>query len=158
MNFLNDIKCVGRVEAFIEYASGKKIDISFDNTVLTLGKVALAKTLANDVGTYGNYFVNRMVFGNGGTYSGEPRLVSPSRAGLFGVTVANKPVVATVNPDNQTQAIFTSTLAYSDANGYSLNEMALVLNNGDFYSMVTFPDLSKTSSMQIIFNWNINLV
>lgn len=158
MNLLSDNKSIGRVEAFLEYKNGKKIKLAFDNTVLNLGKIALAKTLVNDTGTYTNYFVNRMIFGDQGTTGGEPKIVSSNRTGLFGPTISNKPVVATTNPDNPAQAIFTSTLTYDDAVGYSLSEMALVLNNGDLYSMVTFPDLSKTVNMQIVFNWYVSMV
>lgn len=158
MNFMSTSKPVGRVEAIIEYSNGKKTTISVDNTVLNLGKLALAKTLANDTGAYTNFYVNRMIFGDSGTSSGEPKIVSANRTALFGATVANKPVIAAINPDNTAQAIFTATLTYSDAVGYALSEMALVLNNNDLFSMVTFPDLTKTVNMQIVFNWYVSMV
>lgn len=158
MNFASENKAVGRVEAIIEFSNGKKSVLMVDNTVLNLGKIALAKTLANDTGAYTNFYINRMIFGDQGTSSGEPKIVSANRTGLFGSTIANKPVVAAINPDNTAQAIFTATLAYSDAVGYALSEMALVMNNNELFSMVTFPDLTKTVNMQIVFNWYVSMV
>jgi hypothetical protein len=59
---------------------------------------------------------------------------------------------------NKTQVTFTSVLGFDDANGYDLSEMALVLNNDILYSMATFAPLSKTSDIQIIWNWRVNLL
>jgi hypothetical protein len=53
---------------------------------------------------------------------------------------------------------FTSVIAFDDANGHNLNEMALRMYNGDLYSMATFPDLGKTSNMQITCNWRITML
>jgi hypothetical protein len=39
-----------------------------------------------------------------------------------------------------------------------LNEMALQMANGDLYSMVSFPDLTKTSEMSIIWNWTLSFI
>ena len=49
-------------------------------------------------------------------------------------------------------------LGFDDANGYGLSEMALVLNNDVLYSMATFPTLSKTSDIQIVWNWRVNFI
>jgi len=54
--------------------------------------------------------------------------------------------------------VFTSVLDYDEANGFQINEMALQMNNGDLYSMSTFADLNKTSSMQITWNWKLSFV
>ncbi len=159
MNASSDVKAVGTVEATIEYSNGKKIKIASPNTVLILGRTAIVNTLINNTGEYPNLFINRMVFGDGGVDgTGTPKLVTTNRTGLFGTVRATKPVVSTANPDNTTQAIFTSVLTYEDANGYALSEMALVLNNSDYYSMVTFPAITKNSSMQITWNWSVSMV
>ena len=50
------------------------------------------------------------------------------------------------------------TVTYTDANGSTLNEMALVMNDGSLYSMATFGDIVKTNTMQITFNWRINYI
>jgi len=154
----SNLKCIGSIKATVEHKDGRIEVFERKNTVLYLGRVAIAKMLVNFNGDGSGYFVNRWIFGNGGTDSGKTKLVNPDMNALFGATVATKPVISTIDQPNSSQAIFTSVLAYADANGYAINEMALVLNNGDLYSMVTFPDLNKTENIQITFNWYVNLI
>jgi hypothetical protein len=99
-----------------------------------------------------------MLFGDGGTADGSTKFVATSRNGLFGITQASKPVVASVDPNIPSQVIFTSVIAFSEANGAVLNEMALQMASGNLYSMVTFPDLTKTAQMQITWNWRLTFV
>ena len=99
-----------------------------------------------------------MVFGDGGTQAGAKKYVDTSRNGLFGTTRASKPVMSSVDSEIPTQAMFTSVLKFDEANGYALNEMGLQMANDDYYSMVTFPDLNKTSEIQITFNWRLSFV
>lgn len=154
----SQVKAYGHVQAIIEYKSGEKKVIEFPNTILRKGRNALASALANDVGDSFNFYISRMLFGDGGTAGGATKFVDTARNGLFGITRANKPVISQVDPDIPSQVIFTSVVAYSEANGYTLNEMALQMNTGDLYSMVTFPDLTKTEQMQITFNWRLSFV
>lgn len=155
----DNIKAKGFVDAIIDYKDGKQIKLAFPNVVLRNGREALVKTLTNTVGSdYTSLYVTRMIFGDGGTLGGQVRIVDASQTGLFGITRASKSVISQVNPNNSTQAIFTSVLTYDDANGYTLNEMALVMNNANLYSMVTFADLTKTSNMQITWNWSVSLI
>jgi hypothetical protein len=158
MEIVRNLKPYGHVQAIIDYECGKKEIIEFPNTILAKGREALAASLANQyVGTY-DYYINRMLFGDGGTSNGSTKYVASSRNGLFGITQASKPVIATVDANIPSQVIFTSVVSKSEANGAVLNEMALQMANGDFYSMVTFPDLSKTSQMQITWNWRLSFV
>lgn len=159
MNLTECIKPVGEIEAIIEYDDGRPTEsFSFKNTILKNGRIALAKSLANDVsGTY-DFYINRMLFGSNGTSGNVPRHVDEARNGLFGLTVLSKPVLATIDPNLTTQVIFTSVIAFTEANGVALNEMALQMSNGQLYSMRTFPDLTKTNHMQITWNWSLNFV
>lgn len=152
------IKPCGFIQAVIEYDCGKKETIEFHNTVLTYGRIALAKCLTYEIGDTFNFYINRMLFGDGGTVGGTTKVVSSDRNGLFGVTQASKPVIANTDPNIPTQAIFTSVITNAEANGAVLNEMALQMATGDFYSMATFPDLTKTSQMQITFSWRLSFV
>jgi hypothetical protein len=157
------LKPKGAIEGIIKYKTGeeKKFlvkQIAFPNTVLRTGREALAASLANEIGDQFDFYVSRMLFGDGGTSSGVPKSVSTARNGLFGITRATKPVIATIDPNLRTQVVFTSVLDYEEANGYTLNEMALQMNTGDLYSMSTFADLNKTSAMQITWNWRISFV
>lgn len=152
------IKTKGDVEGFILYKDGRKEKIEFHNTVLRKGREALASSLANNIGDTYDFYISRMLFGDGGTSSGIPKFVNTERNGLFGFTRAVKPVIATIDPNLQSQVILTSILDYDEAVGFTLNEMALQMNNGDLYSMSTFADLNKTSLMQITWNWKISFI
>jgi len=154
----SEIKPQGCVEAIIEYQNGDKKIIQFKNAVLNKGREALAASLANEVDAVFSYYVNRMVFGDGGTSGGVTKFVNTNRNGLFGTTQASKPVISAVDPNIPSQVVFTSVISYSEANGSVLNEMALQMASGDFYSMVTFPDLNKTPQMQLTFNWRLSFV
>lgn len=158
IEIIDGLKPCGFVQAIIEYESGERKIVEFQNTVLTKGREALASCLARDIGEGFNFYVNRMLFGDGGTADGSTKFVSTARNGLFGITQASKPVVASVDPNIPSQVIFTSVIAFSEANGAVLNEMALQMANGNLYSMVTFPDLTKTAQMQITWNWRLTFV
>jgi hypothetical protein len=158
MEFTESIKCKGDVKATIEYTSGKVEVIEFSNTILVNGRSALASCLTNKTGDQFGFYINRMLFGDGGTAGGAVKRVSADRNGLFGVTRASKPVIATIDPNISTQATFVSVLTTSDANGYALNEMALQMSTGDLYSMATFPDLNKLSNMSITWLWRLNFI
>ena len=152
------VKVSGHVFAKIEYADGREERIDFPNTILKKGRNAITSSLTNTIGNEFNFFISRMLFGDGGTSGGATKFVNTNRNGLYGITRANKAVIAQVNPEISSQAIFTSVITYAEANGQVLNEMALQMNNGDLYSMVTFPDLNKTEQMQITWSWRINVV
>lgn len=153
-----DVKCYGHVYATIEHKSGKIEEINFKNTILKTGRQALAASLANNVTNPYDFYISRMIFGDGGYTTGQTKYVDTIRNGLFGITRASKSVIATIDANLETQVTFTSVLTYADANGYTINEMALQMNNGNLYSMVTFPDLSKTDNIQIVWNWRLSFV
>lgn len=155
---ISTIKPIGFVERIVEYKDGSREVVKCDNSVLDKGREALAATLANLVGDTNEFFVARMIFGDGGTTAGAKKFVNTSRNGLFGVTRLTKPVTALIDDLNPTQAIFTAVITFDEVNSTTLNEMALQMQNNDLYSMITFPDLNKTSEMQITFNWRLNFV
>jgi hypothetical protein len=153
------VRVVGTVDAVIEYADGRPTEtVHFGNALLRRGREALAKTIANEFTGDFEFYVNRMLFGDGGTTAGVPKYVNIERNGLFGTTRAAKPVIATVDPNNPNQVTFTSVVTYTEANGFTLNEMALQMANGDLYSMATFPGIGKTSIMQVTWLWRVAFV
>lgn len=158
-DLMNRIKTRGDVQMIISHACGKRDIIEFPNTVLNNGREALAASLGNKfTGNY-NFYINRMIFGTGGTTGGNVKFVDAGRNGLFcGSPVASKPVISAIDPNVNSQVILTSVLATSDAVGETLNEMALQMATGDLYSMVTFPDLTKTDQMSIIWNWTLSFI
>lgn len=154
-----ETKSIGKVEAIIKDRDSKIQEIiKFDNNLLRNGREALASSLANQIGNSYDFFISRMIFGDGGTTDGVPKFVNTERTNLYGMTKASKAVVSTIDPNLKNQVIFTSILDYDDANGVALNEMALVMNNGKLYSMATFGDLNKTSSIQITWSWRISFI
>ena len=153
-----NIKTRGDVVCKIFYRSGDIKELNFRNTILRKGKEAIAKTLANEVDDPFSFFVDKMLFGTNGTVSEVPRFVDDSRNGLFGPALLSKSVISSIDPNSPNIAIFTSVITFDEGVGNSLNEMALQLDNGDLYSMVTFPDLGKTADMQIVWNWHLTIL
>lgn len=151
----DSIQPKGTVEIIIEHENGKVETIKIKNAVLKKGREAIANSLAGNFGSSYQYNITQMLFGDGGTSGGVPKFVNVNRNGLFGITRASKGVIASIDPNIDSNVIFTAVLTKNDANGFALNEMALQMANGDVYSMATFPDLNKTSSMQITWNWRI---
>lgn len=158
MNEFVELK--GYVTGKIEYACGKIETIEFPNAILNTGRQAVAASLGRKIGDAFNFYINRMEFGDGGTTDGTTtKYVSAERNGFFGTTRASMPVIATIDQSVPSQVIFTSVLPFiSDANGYSLNEMSLKMATGNLYSMVTFPDLTKTQQMQITWSWRLSFI
>jgi hypothetical protein len=154
---LEQIETKGDLEIIIE-CNGHCEVINIQNTVLRLGRCALARVLGNNLNEYFDFYVNHMLFGDGGTVGGVKRYVDASRQGLFGVTRIRKPVIATIDSNVPTQVIFTSVISYEEGLGMTINEMALQMANGELYSMVTFPDLTITENMAITFNWRQSFV
>lgn len=154
----NKIIAKGDVERIIKWKDGRRDHYSFHNTVLKGGRVALVKSLTNNIGSSYEFYITRMLFGDGGTQGGVKKFVDASRNGLFGVTRVSKPVISSIDPSVTSQAIFTSIIKFDEAVGVTLNEMALQMKNGDLYSLTTFPDLTKTEEMQITWNWRIQMV
>lgn len=152
------VQSKGDVEMILEWVDGKTLTLEYNNTVLLVGRRALAKCLANRIEGSFNFYISRMIFGDGGTHNGVKKFVNAGREGLFGITRVSKPVLANINNSIPSQAIFTSVMKYEEGVGVAFNEMALQMANGDLYSMLTFPDLNKTADMQITFNWKINFI
>lgn len=149
----------GQIEAIFDYEDGKQIIHRFDNTVLNAGRSALAKSLANDYGNIYQFYVDNMLFGDGGTSgTGVPYSVNAERTGLFGTTIERKGIISNVDANIPTQAVFTSVLKFDEANGNAINEIALEMNNDELYSLATFAGFNKTSSMQVTFNWRLSFI
>ena len=148
----------GFVDVCIENINGNKKEYTIKNTILKKGKEALAMSLANEVGDRYSFYISKMIFGNGGTLNDQPRIVEQSRNSLFGTKVVDRPIIASIDPSVTSQVVFTTVIPFDTGNGSVLNEMALEMNNGDLYSMVTFSDLTKTDQIQITWNWRINFL
>lgn len=153
-----EVQPQGVVEICIEYKDGKQEEKIVKNTVLLTGRIALANSLANQIGDSYEFYITRMIFGDAGTTGGVKKVVNVGRNGLFGVTQISKPALANSDTSVAAQAIFTSVILFSEGVGLTLNEMALQMANGDLFSMTTFPDLNKTADMQITFNWYLSFV
>lgn len=149
--------CKGDIHLTIESKDSFEV-IEFKNTILKTGREALAMALANRTGDDFDFFINRMLFGDGGTTGGVPKSIPADRNGLFGTTRASKPVVANIDPNNSTQVVFTSVLSYEEGNNFTLNEMALQMHSGDLYSMATFPGITKTPQIQVTFKWRLSFI
>lgn len=151
---MNDnVKTIGNVHVEVYYLDGRREDIRFKNTVLRNGKIALAKQLAHEENDPYDFYIDKMLFGTNGT-NGEntPKYVEDVRTGLFGSTLLSKNVISSIDSEAPNSVILTAVVTFEEGNGETLNEMALRMANGDIYSMATFPIISKTSNMQLVFN------
>ena len=151
-----DSKMRGFAKINIEYKDGAKELLEVNNTILQLGKQALTKCLTNDVNDPYDFYIESMVFGTNGAVGGTAKYVDESRTGLFGTTLLTKSVISSIDTAAPSTAIFTSVVTFDEGNGSALNEMALKMKNGELYSMLTFPDVNKTSSIQLTINWYIS--
>lgn len=149
---------LGDIEIIQDWKDGSRNSFDIENTILLTGRRALCNSLANNLGDSYQFYITRMLFGDGGTQDGVKKYVNAGRNGLFGVTRLSKPVIATVDPSIPTQVILTSVITFDEIIGVTLNEMALQMATGDLYSMTTFADLNKTEDMQITFNWRLNFI
>jgi len=161
-----DMKLRGDVSIIIEEMNKENKVIEFENTILRTGREALALSLANRIGSDFDFFISRMLFGDGGTVGGVPKIVQTERTALFGTVRVTKPIISNIDQNNGSQVIFTSVVSYDEGNGFTLNEMALQMHGSvppegldpSLYSMATFPGISKTSLMQLTFNWRISFI
>ena len=155
----NEQKVNGFVDVCIEDKRKNIVLYTINNTILKSGKSALAMSLANELsGQYYPFYINKIVFGDGGMIDGKLKTVNSERSSLFGSEVISKPIISSIDPNIPTQATFTSVLTFDDAIGQTINEMALEMANESLYSMVAFPDLMKTKDIQITWNWRINFI
>lgn len=155
---LDILQSRGDVDIILDWKDGTRELIDTKNTILLTGRQAMAKSLANIIGDGYQFYITRMIFGDDGTEDGVKKYVNANRNGLFGVTRVSKPIISNLDSTVPAQVIFTSVIRFDEAVGVTLNEMALQMASGDLYSMTTFPDLNKTSDMQITFNWRLNFI
>lgn len=154
------IKCNGNIEIIIKNLETNTLEIKNQkNTVLTVGKAALASCLANSFSGNFNFYITNLLLGtNGVDGGGNPLVVSADRTGLFGATLISLPTFASISGNADQIVTFTSTLSSSQANGNSISELALQMANGDLYSLSTTGAISKDSSKQIIINWTLSFI
>ena len=155
---LEPVRSQGDVDIIIDWKDGSQKRFDVKNTILLTGRRSQALALANAIGDSYQFYITKMIFGDGGTVNGVKKYVNANRNGLFGVTQVSKPVIANMDNSIPSQVIFTSVLRFDEAIGVTLSEMALQMATGDLYSMTTFPDLNKTSDIQITYNWRINYI
>ncbi len=153
-----EISSHGKIYLTIKNKDGTSAQMAVKNKVLLSGRRALAKTLANDYDGNFSFYIARVLFGNNGTIGGSPRLVDDVRTGLFGAVTLAKPVIASIDPDYQNQVTFTTTVNFNELIGSVINEMALEMANGDLFSMATFGDVTKSSTMELVWNWRLTWV
>lgn len=151
-------KLVGEIEVRVEKRGKGLVDVvHFKNTVLTAGKVAVAKSLAGDIGTAYDFYICKMLFGtNGIDGGGSPKVVDPDRTSLFGPVLLTKNVSAVVDPNVRGRVIFTSVLLYSDGNGSDLSEYGLQMYNGELYAMATRGVMHKDADTQLTYLWKVS--
>jgi len=128
-------------------------ELKFPNLILNSAKVYLTNSIVGNFKT--PVFISTMLFGDGGTEVGKEKDVDSLQQSLFGITRVKKEVIPQIDPEVPNQAIFSALVEEKDGNGHVLNEMGLQLNNGELFSLATFPDLFKDDQMEIAWSWYI---
>jgi len=154
---IDELKIKGSLEILID-DNGSFDRKIVENTVLVNGKNAVVKSLGYDIGGSFQFYVDRMLFGDGGEESDVPKRVDPTNTALFGNIRANVSANASFSPDVLNQVVFTSVLSKSHAVGHRLNEAALQLANGNLFSMLTFSGIPKSDTMTLTFNWTLTVI
>ena len=145
----------GYIEAKIKHKDTGLIEnLRFDNQVLNAGKELLINALLEP----SKARIVNILFGDGGTENGEPKEVSPTQDKLNGVVRMRKSVIAQIDPETPTQAIFTVVINEDEGNDFVLNEMGLELSDENLFSLSTFSNLNKTDQMEISWSWFVCLI
>ncbi len=154
--FQESINSKGFVEIVItDSKTGEILEIHKQNTVLLSGKTLMARSLAGEINDPFDFYVYSMEFGTGGLEGSTPKTVNSGLTSLYISSGIEVLVGRSWSNSYPTQAIFTGTLNTEIGNGLNINEAALKMANGDLFSMITFPSLSKTNSQQITLNWTV---
>lgn len=156
----NDIEIASHGNIFVTVINkdGTTAQLAVKNKVLLTGRSALASSLANQFDGMFNFYIARILFGSNGTVGGAPRYVDDGLDGLFGPVTLTKPVIASIDPTFPSLVTFTTTIQFSELIGQVINEMALEMATGDLFSMATFGDINKTSTMQLVWSWRISWI
>jgi hypothetical protein len=66
----DQIHPVGDIERIVEWRDGSRDVVDYHNTILLTGRRALTKSLANAIEDTYEFYITRMLFGDGGTQAG----------------------------------------------------------------------------------------
>ena len=152
----NKILTSGHIISKIRHLNGSVESFAFSNTILNSAKARMASFLIHE--NPKPMYITNMLFGDGAFEAGQNKEVNVAQTSLFGIVRANKEVVRQVDPEIPTQLIFSVTLEHEDANGFTLNEMALQMNDGELFSISTFQNLTKTDQMALDWIWIVNFI
>jgi Phage tail-collar fibre protein len=147
----------GYIQAKIKYKNSRIEILTFQNNVLDSGKSFLANCLLEK--HVSPLFIKSMLFADGGTVNGVPKEVITSSTTVSGTVRLKKDVIAQIDPELPTQAIFSAVIGFDEGNDFTLNEMALLLSDGEtIYSLSNFANLNKTDQMEIAWSWFVYFV
>jgi hypothetical protein len=153
------IRTKGEIEATITHLDGRIEKRAMKNTVLLLGRNALANSLAGQYGGSYQYNITHMLFGSQGTDGSDiPKYVDASRIALYDTSAGSRATSGAIDPLRPNEVIFSVALTWDDLGTTTgvINEMGLQMANGSLYSMATFPIVTKTTTMQITWSWRIS--
>ena len=120
----------GQIEISIQYKNGTTNNLLVKNTVLQLGREALAASLAHDFGTSYEYYIDTMLFGTGGVDGDAPKYIDATRIALYSQEL-EKPISALISPLRPHEAVFSSVLTFDDP-AIAISEMGLRMANINF--------------------------
>ena len=134
------------------------------NTVLRAGRRQLAAALGGNLLTDGfKANVKKMVWGKGGTdISGRKLAVPETATGLIGGqsnVLVETWCEGSMAPGDDPTVIFSGVIGkQTAANGYKVDQLGLVLDDGTYFAVATFGGLVKEAGFTFVLNWTIDLL
>lgn len=145
----SEIKITGRLVLEIR-KNGKTIKtIEGENTVVSLGRQAVAQLLGGDVTD------NSVTYFKAGTSTASTTVSMSDLGTPVNIDADQVKPIDSVTYPSQTSVRFNFTIGTSEANGNALSELGLFTDNDDMVARKVFPAIDKTSDIEIVGLWTI---
>lgn len=125
------------------------------NTITYSGLNALLALLAQASITPGDYAARKLVPGTNGTPPTPGDLAMGAAVGGSDQITLGAPNFSLNTPARE--LIVTGTLSTAQANGQTLREIGLVLQNGTVFARQVHPAFEKDGSMSVTYTWRISV-
>lgn len=123
------------------------------NTIVYDGRNALLYLLAQTVGVPGDWRITRLIPGTDATPPTVGDLAVGAPLGLSDQIVLTAPDYTISAASGE--LIITGTLDTTQANGFFLREIGLVMSNGELFARQIHPTVEKTAMLTVTYTWRI---
>lgn len=164
MNVLDRVELKGHLVIDQIDEDGNLVRLVDDHNLIVLsGRTKIAQSLVAS----SNVFINDVKFGSGGANISDP--TNPIPPDPSAITLTGTPIVTqsgdyvfsntiptTIGPTVTPKIIFSIVIPNDTSmNGKSINEMALMMNNGQAFAIKTFATITKAPTNSLNITWTI---